>query len=203
MTELTSDYENKIKNEEVKIIKPVEIQTKFSPAPCSYDSVKDEEIIFEDDEITYVNEEIVYGENEIIKKNLNECENPPLFSENNEFDKIVCKACNKTFSSKKSLKLHEHRNPVCTKWLSIENPSIIKRENINFIDCIEDLKKSVTIIVSNEELIQCKHCLHTFSNIGNLNKHYKKSIVCNYIALDEFIKNINLLQNNVDIFFNN
>lgn len=194
MTELTSYYEDKIKNEEVKIVKPVEIKTKYSPAPCSYDSVKDEEIIFEDDEIIYTNEEIVYGENEIT---------PPLFSENNICDKIVCKACNKTFSSKKSLKLHEHRNPVCTKWLSIENPSIIKREDINFIDCIEDLKKSVTIILSNEEVIQCKHCLHTFSNIGNLNKHYKKSIVCNYIALDEFIKNINLLQNNVDIFFNN
>jgi len=197
MTELTSAYENKIQNEEVRIVKPVEIKTKYSPAPCSYDSVKDKEIIFEDDEIIYTNEEILYGENKIIEKNLSKCE----ISENNASDKIVCKACNKTFSSKKSLKLHEHRNPVCIKWLSIENPTI-KREDINFIDCIEDLKKSVTIIVSNEELIQCKHCLHTFSNIGNLNKHYKKSVVCNYIALDEFIKNINLLQNNVDIFFN-
>ena len=198
MTELTSAYENKIQNEEVKIVKPAEIQTKYSPAPCSYDSIKDEEIIYADDEIIYTNEEIVYGENKISEYTIS-----PIFSENNACDKILCKACNKTFSSKKSLKLHEHRNPVCTKWLSIENPSIIKREDINFIDCIEDLKKSVTIIVSNEELIQCKHCLHTFSNIGNLNKHYKKSIVCNYIALDEFIKNINLLQNNVDIFFNN
>ena len=198
MTELTSAYENKIQNEEVKIVRPVEIKNKYIPAPCSYDSVKDEEIIYEDDEIIYTNEEIVYGENKI-----SECAISPLFSENNACDKILCKACNKTFSSKKSLKLHEHRNPVCTKWLSIENPSIIKREDINFIDCIEDLKKLVTIIVSNEELIQCKHCLHTFSNIGNLNKHYKKSVVCNYIALDEFIKNINLLQNNVDIFFNN
>ena len=192
MTDLITAYESdKVKIVKPKIVKPVEIKTKYSPAPCLYDSIKDKdkEIIYNDDEIIYTNEKIIYGDNEI--------------NENNECDKIVCKACNKIFSSKKSLKLHEHRNPVCIKWLSIENPSIIKIEDINFIDCIEDLKKSVTTIVSNEELLQCKHCLHTFSNIGNLNKHYKKSVVCNYIALDEFIKNINLLQNNVDSFFNN
>ena len=59
MTDLITAYESKIKNEQVKIVKPVEIKTKYSPAPCLYDPVKDKEIVYNDDEIIYTNEKII------------------------------------------------------------------------------------------------------------------------------------------------
>ena len=110
----------------------------------------------------------------------------------------VCKACNKTFTTENSLKRHEERSPVCLKWLSVEQKNNVYKDNgfsFNFIEYVEEIKKSVITASYNE--CNCKHCNTNFSNTGNLHKHFKTATVCNQLALHSFIKHFKSLDEKV------
>lgn len=112
-----------------------------------------------------------------------------ICEDNKTNENIECVACCKCFTTKYSLRRHEERSPVCLKWISIKPEKT--EESFNFIDYITDLKRNA--ICSNDMENTCKHCYANFSNIGNLNKHFKTSIICNQLALYEFLKDIKKL----------
>ena len=113
----------------------------------------------------------IYGETEVVNGYTNE--------------KIPCKACNKTFSTKSSLKRHEERNPLCVKWCSSENIQLIlRRENI--IEFLDNIKKTILCAPDNE--LKCKHCSTVFSTSGNLHKHFKTAVMCNQYAMVCFLQ---------------
>jgi hypothetical protein len=104
-------------------------------------------------------------------------------------EKIMCHACHKKFSTKNSLTRHEEHSPVCLKWLSQE-PQDSLCHSLNLFGIIEDAKKNS---ISMDDTNTCLHCNSSFSNIGNLHKHYKTATTCNRLAIKSFINRIKLL----------
>lgn len=110
----------------------------------------------------------------------------------NTFTSVICKACQKTFTTKASLKRHEERHPLCVKWQNIDEaliPKIGIQVIPSFLCIIEDAKR--TLFNGESKGISCNNCKKHYSNISNLNKHYETSIMCNKFALLEIIKFIN------------
>ena len=119
----------------------------------------------------------IYGETEVV------AEDTP--------DTISCQACEKTFSTKSSLKRHEERSPLCVKWRPYHQylpPELIRG---NIIDLLENIKKTTLSAADNE--LQCKHCSTVFSTSGNLNKHFKTAIMCNQYAMVSFLQQAKML----------
>ena len=84
-------------------------------------------------------------------------------------EKQFCQSCGKSYMNTKALVNHYSRNKLCKTWIDIlENKSPlafriqqIHEENVDYSD------ESV-----------CVSCTKTYSNIGNLNKHYKNNSTC-------------------------
>lgn len=150
------------------ILKGAERKMKYSPSAAYYYT---EEAPVTEDTIQ------IYGEKEVV-------------TEGDTNDKILCQACNKTFSTKSSLKRHEERSPLCVKWLPYQYlpPEMIRG---NVIDLLENLKKTTLSATDNE--LQCKHCSTVFSSSGNLHKHFKTSIMCNQYAMVSFLQQAKML----------
>lgn len=105
-----------------------------------------------------------------------------LFTEASTFR---CKACQKTFTTKGSLKRHHERYPVCVEWLSIDKKMDTSRLTKGIHLLVDDLLERA---VSEEGRLECKFCKCIFTNKGNHHKHFNTSIVCNKMALIEFKK---------------
>jgi hypothetical protein len=98
-----------------------------------------------------------------------------------------CKGCSKYFATKASLKRHHERKKSC-KELS-EKPqstSTFLVETPYIIDWVDQLVSSVVsgALANN----YCKHCEVEFANKANLHKHLSKSVACDKLAKQEFIK---------------
>lgn len=97
---------------------------------------------------------------------------------------FICEACMKPFSNPASLQLHQKQSEMCTYWFTLPNkddyPQISTGIHI-FMDVM------LAEIVSNERTpTECRFCHTTFSNKGNLHKHFHKSTVCNRMAYLRF-----------------
>jgi hypothetical protein len=133
----------------------------------------------------------------------------PIYGEdrsttNKTSDTLLCQACNKSFTNKYSLERHFERSPVCTQWCNLdesiktENAVFNRTINTSIIDFVDEIKTKVTTVLTTihkKEYLICKYCKVGFSNVGNLNKHFKTAITCNrfaYVALYEELKNMGI-----------
>jgi flagellar biosynthesis regulator FlaF len=83
-----------------------------------------------------------------------------------ELNKIEsqCLGCNKWYKDDIGVLQHHNRNALCKQWTSIllkDNESCQIQEMYN-----------------NEDNLVCRICKKTFSNMGNLNKHFMRNIIC-------------------------
>ncbi len=154
--------------EPVVDFQPIQIKTQHEP-----------DLYYADQTDTIKNTEEIYDETEVIQHNSSD-------------DNIQCDACHKMFTTKSSLKRHHERNAICKKWISMEiaRPINYNMHNMSIVDFIENIKNKITVKKRKDEIIQCNQCYASFSNIGNLNKHYKTSVVCNNMAYVDFEKEI-------------
>lgn len=83
-----------------------------------------------------------------------------------------CKGCYKFYVSDSGLAQHIERSPLCEKWISI----LEKDDKFS-----KEIQEAYS--VSNDKLhgILCNSCKTSYSNLGNLNKHLEKNVVCKKI----------------------
>ena len=115
---------------------------------------------------------------------------------NEDSSTILCHACNKLFTHESSLERHFERSPVCMQLYNLDESTKTKHAiftrtfNISIIEFIDDMKKKITATHTKESMY-CKYSHVGFSNVGNLNKHFKTAVTCNrfaYIAFREELK---------------
>jgi hypothetical protein len=102
-----------------------------------------------------------------------------------------CKGCSKYFATKASLKRHHERKKSC-KEIS-EKPVATATEvpvpdKPYIIDWIDQLMTKA--ISGDSDKPYCKHCDVEFANKSNLNKHLSKTVACDKLAKQEFMKSI-------------
>jgi hypothetical protein len=151
---------------ENNLFEAIEIQTIYDPADYDNTTINKEE-------------HLIYGNDSVEQENIK--------------NETYCEACNKKFTTKSSLKRHHERSQVCKKWISLEKPNPFKFD-ISIIDLIEDIKYKIVmrnVTTENGNMIYCNYCNVKYSNVGNLNKHYKTAITCNMLAYNQFHKEIN------------
>lgn len=130
--------------------------------------------------------EIVRKIEDTIEKKIEKIEIVGKIEDNVE---IKCEACTKTFINNILLKKHHERNQACVKWISFPQKSDTHlKKGLHLI--IDDLLKCS---ISIDGKLECKHCSSTFTNNGNLHKHFNTSTVCNRLAYQEFKSSFNSL----------
>lgn len=97
-----------------------------------------------------------------------------------------CEACLRIFPSSSQLLTHHKITPMCAYWFTLPNKEEYEHVPASihiFMD--EILGETVAVEGSPNE---CRFCHSTFSNKGNLHKHFHTSIVCNRMAYARFKK---------------
>lgn len=100
-----------------------------------------------------------------------------------------CKGCSKYFSTKASLKRHHDRKKSCKEIC--EKPAVEEKttgipDKPYIVDWVDQI---MTKAISGDlDKPYCKHCEVEFANKSNLNKHLTKSIACDRLAKQEFVK---------------
>ena len=98
-----------------------------------------------------------------------------------------CKGCSKYFATKASLKRHHDRKKsckdICEKPPVTEVPFPDKPYIVDWVDQL--LQKAIS---GDSDKSYCKHCDVEFANKTNLNKHLSKSVACDRLAKQEFMK---------------
>ena len=99
---------------------------------------------------------------------------------------FTCEACLKVFPTSANLLTHHKITPMCAHWFTLPNKEEYAHVPASihiFMD--EVLAETVAVEGSPNE---CRFCHSTFSNKGNLHKHFHTSIVCNRMAYVRFKK---------------
>ena len=99
---------------------------------------------------------------------------------------FTCDACLRVFPSSSNLLTHHKITPMCANWVTLPNKEEYEHVPTSihiFMD--EILAETVAVEGSPNE---CRFCHGTFSNKGNLHKHFHTSIVCNRMAYARFKK---------------
>ena len=147
---------------------------------------KIEEKIVEKEKVKIEEKKIEIVEKEKIKIEKEKIEILGKIEDNVE---IKCEACTKTFMNNILLKKHHEKNQACVKWMSLPKKSDTHlKKGLHLI--IDDLLKCS---ISIDGKLECKHCSSTFTNNGNLHKHFNTSTVCNRLAYQEFKSSFNSL----------
>ena len=99
-----------------------------------------------------------------------------------------CKGCSKYFATKASLKRHHDRKKSCKEICEKPAEDAVTEvpDKPYIIDWIEEL--TVKAISGDSEKPYCKHCEVEFANKSNLQKHLSKSVACDKLAKQEFVK---------------
>lgn len=102
----------------------------------------------------------------------------------------LCKGCFKTFATKASLKRHHDRKKsckdLCEKPVDLSGTSVEVPDKPYIVDWVEQMM--INAISGDLETPYCKHCEIEFANKSNLNKHLSKSVACDKLAKQEFLK---------------
>jgi protein-arginine kinase activator protein McsA len=104
-------------------------------------------------------------------------------------ERQFCQSCGKSYMDNKALVNHYSRNKLCKTWMTIlekKSPLAFRIQQIH-------IDKNDT----NDLESECVSCMKTYSNIGNLNKHFKNNVTCRklrdwmrFSSPEENIKNI-------------
>lgn len=98
-----------------------------------------------------------------------------------------CKGCSKYFATKASLKRHHERKKSCKELC--EKPVVTEAalpEKPYIVDWVDQFMTKA--ICGDSDKPYCKHCDVEFANKTNLNKHLSKSVACDKLAKQEFMK---------------
>ncbi len=98
-----------------------------------------------------------------------------------------CKGCSKYFATKASLKRHHERKKSC-KDICEKPPAtdLALPDKPYIVDWIDQMMTKA--ISGDSDKSYCKHCDVEFANKTNLNKHLSKSVACDKLAKQEFVK---------------
>ena len=97
-----------------------------------------------------------------------------------------CEACFRVFPTPNALQTHLKITPMCTRWFTLPNREEYQH-NPSSIHLYMDELLAETVEEDGQPL-RCRFCHVTFSNKGNLHKHFHTSIVCNRMAYARFKK---------------
>lgn len=96
-----------------------------------------------------------------------------------------CVACHKAFVTKQSLERHKVRHPLCKEWESREENKIVAPpappKESAYEWALKIVEESLSI-VNVDKKVACRYCSQSFSNVGNLHKHFNTAVVCNKLA---------------------
>lgn len=85
---------------------------------------------------------------------------------------LTCDACNKIYSTPQNLKKHWKRQPMCERWVGMNDNGLKE-----FVDHkIKVLQEGLD--AKAETNTTCMACMTSFANVGNLNRHLATSVVC-------------------------
>lgn len=96
---------------------------------------------------------------------------------------VNCKACEKVFSEEITLDNHFKRSPLCHEWFSLLDSSKYDLKNKQIDEFDYTLINKIQTVFEIKDIpslteYSCKSCHKTFSNLGNLNKHINRNIIC-------------------------
>ena len=118
----------------------------------------------------------------------------PMYNVNGELERVLepgekpawqCVACHKAFVTKQSLERHKERHPLCKEWESREENKVAARpappKESAYEWALKILEENLSI-VNVDKKVACRYCSQSFSNVGNLHKHFNTAVVCNKLA---------------------
>jgi hypothetical protein len=100
-----------------------------------------------------------------------------------------CKGCSKYFATKSSLKRHHERKKSCKELNEMPKGDVsgaTPPEKPYIVEWVDELTSKA--ISGDSDKPYCKHCDVEFANKANLNKHLSKSVACDKLAKQEFVK---------------
>lgn len=99
---------------------------------------------------------------------------------------IICDACHRVFPTLSNLQTHHKITPMCAQWFTLPN-----KEDYVFLSSSIHMYMDELLaetVAAEGSVSTCRFCHITFSNKGNLHKHFHTSIVCNRMAYARFKK---------------
>ena len=97
---------------------------------------------------------------------------------------IICDACHRVFPTLSNLQTHHKITPMCAQWFTLPN-----KEDYVFLSSSIHMYMDELLaetVAAEGSISTCRFCHITFSNKGNLHKHFHTSIVCNRLAYARF-----------------
>ena len=99
---------------------------------------------------------------------------------------FTCEACLRVFLSSSQLLTHHKITPMCTYWFTLPNKEEYEHNPASIHIFMDDILAETVAAEGSPN--ECRFCHSTFSNKGNLHKHFHTSIVCNRMAYARFKK---------------
>ena len=114
---------------------------------------------------------------------------PPLRIEKRPVSPIrefPCEGCFRIFPSYSNLQTHFKITPMCANWSSLPNKEEYHHNPPSIHIYMDELLAET--VAEEGSPNECRFCHNSFSNKGNLHKHFHTSIVCNRMAYARFKK---------------
>jgi hypothetical protein len=99
---------------------------------------------------------------------------------------FTCEACLRVFPSSSNLLTHHKITPMCAYWFTLPNKEEYEHNPSSIHIFMDDILAETVAAEGSPN--ECRFCHSTFSNKGNLHKHFHTSIVCNRMAYARFKK---------------
>ena len=91
---------------------------------------------------------------------------------------ICCVACDKPYTSRRNLRKHHERQPLCVDWIALRSASAL----VNYVDGKFRLPVD-NVTGADDDPNTCGVCKCTFANAGNLNRHFATNVMCSKWAM--------------------